>query len=81
MKRVTSGLIGLGLVASLGLVTAPAGVAETAPPTNAVDQVTGQDELPNPLEDKRRALREQAVTITQHRFGNHDPSFDRVLPR
>ena len=26
-------------------------------------------------------LREQAVTITQHRFGNHDPSFDRVLPR
>ena len=26
-------------------------------------------------------LREQAVTITQHRFGNHDPSFDQVLPR
>jgi RHH-type proline utilization regulon transcriptional repressor/proline dehydrogenase/delta 1-pyrroline-5-carboxylate dehydrogenase len=26
-------------------------------------------------------LREQAVTITTHRFGNHDPAFDRVLPR
>lgn len=25
-------------------------------------------------------LREQSVTITQHRFGNPDPSFDRVLP-
>lgn len=62
MKRVTTGLLGLGLVASLGLVTAPASVAETAPPANAVDQVNGQDELPNPLEDKRRALREQAVT-------------------
>ena len=26
-------------------------------------------------------LREQSVTITNHRFGNHDPAFDRVLPR
>ncbi len=26
-------------------------------------------------------LREQAVTITTHRFGNHDPAFERVLPR
>lgn len=26
-------------------------------------------------------LREQSVTITTHRFGNHDPAFDRVLPR
>ena len=26
-------------------------------------------------------LREQSVTITAHRFGNHDPSFERVLPR
>ncbi len=62
MKRVTTGLLGLGLVASLGLVTAPAGVAETAPPTSAADEVSGEHELPNPLEDKRRALREQAVT-------------------
>jgi len=26
-------------------------------------------------------LREQAVTITTHRFGNHDVAFDNVLPR
>jgi RHH-type proline utilization regulon transcriptional repressor/proline dehydrogenase/delta 1-pyrroline-5-carboxylate dehydrogenase len=26
-------------------------------------------------------LQEQAVTITNHRFGNHDPEFDLVLPR
>ncbi|WP_374999378.1 bifunctional proline dehydrogenase/L-glutamate gamma-semialdehyde dehydrogenase [Aeromicrobium sp. CTD01-1L150] len=26
-------------------------------------------------------LREQAVSITTHRFGNHDASFDAVLPR
>ncbi|MFC5678924.1 proline dehydrogenase family protein [Aeromicrobium endophyticum] len=26
-------------------------------------------------------LREQSVSITHHRFGNHDATFDRVLPR
>jgi RHH-type proline utilization regulon transcriptional repressor/proline dehydrogenase/delta 1-pyrroline-5-carboxylate dehydrogenase len=26
-------------------------------------------------------LREQSISITQHRFGNHDAEFDRVLPR
>ncbi len=26
-------------------------------------------------------VREQAVSITNHRFGNHDPAFDDVLPR
>ena len=26
-------------------------------------------------------LYEQAVSITNHRFGNHDPAFDQVLPR
>ena len=26
-------------------------------------------------------LREQAISITTHRFGNHDASFDKVLPR
>ncbi|MDQ3156735.1 MAG: bifunctional proline dehydrogenase/L-glutamate gamma-semialdehyde dehydrogenase [Actinomycetota bacterium] len=26
-------------------------------------------------------LREQSVTITTHRFGNHDTAFDQVLPR
>lgn len=26
-------------------------------------------------------LQEQSITITNHRFGNHDPEFDLVLPR
>lgn len=62
MKRVTTGLVGLGLAASLGLAYAPASVAETAPPVSGAERVSKNHELPNPLEDKRRALREQAVT-------------------
>ena len=64
MKRVTSGLVGLTLAASLGLAYASPGSAAPAPPTNAQDQPSkvGKDELPNPLEQKRRALRETAVT-------------------
>lgn len=64
MKRVTSGLVGLTLAASLGLAYASPGTAAPAPPTNVKDQPTkvGKDELPNPLEDKRRGLRETAVT-------------------
>ena len=62
MKRVTTGLLGLGLAASMGLAFTPASVAETAPPSSGADQVSKNHELPNPLEDKRRALREQAVT-------------------
>ncbi len=61
MKRVTTGLLSLGLAASLGLATAPASVAEPAPPVSGADRVSRDHELPNPLEDKRRALREQAV--------------------
>ena len=26
-------------------------------------------------------LQEQSISITNHRFGNHDVEFDRVLPR
>jgi immune inhibitor A len=62
VKRVTTGLLGLGLAASLGLANAPASAAETAPPISGADKVAKEHELPNPLEDKRRALREQAVT-------------------
>ncbi|WP_456697438.1 immune inhibitor A domain-containing protein [Aeromicrobium sp. P5_D10] len=64
MKRVSSGLIGLTLVSALGLAYASPGSAEPAPPTNAADHPskTGKDDLPNPLESKRRALREAAVT-------------------
>jgi immune inhibitor A len=64
VKRVIPGLVGLTLVASLGLAYASPSTAAPAPPTNAQDQPTkvGKDELPNPLEDKRRALRETALT-------------------
>ncbi|MBD8606084.1 immune inhibitor A [Aeromicrobium sp. CFBP 8757] len=64
MKRVIPGLVGLTLAASLGLAYASPSSAAPAPPTNATDQPTkvGKDELPNPLEQKRRALREAGLT-------------------
>ncbi len=63
MKRVTSGLVGLGLAASLGLAYASPSTATSAPPVSGSDRVDkSQDELPNPLEEKRRTLRESAVS-------------------
>ncbi len=62
MKRVTSGLVGLGLAASLGLAYAAPSTAQSSPPVSGSDRADKKDELPNPLEDKRRALRETALT-------------------
>jgi immune inhibitor A len=67
VKRVIPGLVGLTLAASLGLAYASPSSAAPAPPTNTGDQPAkakkvGKDELPNPLEQKRRALRETALT-------------------
>jgi immune inhibitor A len=63
VKRVTSGLVGLSLAASLGMAYASPGSASPAPPVAGSDHVTNQkDELPSPLEDKRRAMRESAIT-------------------
>jgi len=64
VKRVTTGLVGLGLMASFGVAFAPPSVAESAgaPPANGPSRVSNEHELANPLEDKRRALREEAVT-------------------
>ncbi len=62
MKRLTSGVLGLGLVASLGLTFAAPTSAEPAPPTAGPDRADRDHDLPNPLEDKRRQLREEAVT-------------------
>jgi immune inhibitor A len=67
VKRVIPGLVGLTLAASLGLVYASPSSAAPAPPTSSADQPgkagkVGKDELPNPLEQKRRALRETALT-------------------
>ncbi|MEJ7634365.1 immune inhibitor A domain-containing protein [Aeromicrobium sp.] len=63
MKRVTSGLVGLTLAASLGLAYASPGTAAPAPPVNSTDRPDKvKDDLPNPLEQKRRALRETGLT-------------------
>ncbi len=63
MKRVTSGLVGLGLAATLGFAYASPSTATSAPPVSGSDRVDkSQDELPNPLEEKRRSLRESAVS-------------------
>ena len=63
MKRVTSGLVGLGLAASLGIAYAAPGSAAPAPPVSDSDRVAQKkDELSSPMEDKRRALRESAIT-------------------
>ncbi|MDQ3155655.1 MAG: immune inhibitor A [Actinomycetota bacterium] len=61
MRRVTSGLLGLGLVASFGVAYATPSTASSAPPVSGADRVEKHDELPNPLEDKRRALREAGL--------------------
>lgn len=60
MKRVTTGVVGLGLMASMGFAGAAA--AQPAPPIQQPDQASRAHDLPNPQEDKRRALRDQAVT-------------------
>ena len=61
MKRVTSGILSLGLAASIGLTIATPATAAQAPPTSGADRAEKDHDLPNPLEDKRRELREQAV--------------------
>jgi immune inhibitor A len=61
------GLLGLSLASGLGLALGPAAIA--APPAKAPAAAPAVsepqqlvDELPNPLEDKRRSMREQAVS-------------------
>ncbi|HZI97201.1 MAG TPA: immune inhibitor A domain-containing protein [Actinomycetales bacterium] len=64
MRRTTAGLISLALVAG-GAAAVAAPAASAAPPEGpavAPQAQPVQDELPNPLEDKRRALRETALT-------------------
>ncbi len=60
MKRLTSGVVSLGLAASLGLAFAAPTTA--APPSQEPQRAEKEHDLPNPLETKRRELREQAVT-------------------
>jgi immune inhibitor A len=66
VRKVVVGLLGAAMVTSVGILV-PAG-ATAAPPVDPapVAKASGAnsapvDDLPNPLEDKRRALREAAV--------------------
>jgi len=65
VRKVVAGLLGAAMVTSVGVLL-PA-VAQAAPPVEPVTALPGArsagvDDLPGPLEDKRRALREQAVS-------------------
>lgn len=64
MRKVVVGLLGAAMVTTVG--TAVPAAAFAAPPSDPApaaqaEQALPVDDLPNPLEDKRRALREQAV--------------------
>ncbi|GGK96773.1 protease [Mangrovihabitans endophyticus] len=63
MRKVVMGLLGASLVTSVG-ISVPA-AASAAPPVDPAPAArpgsAPVDDLPNPLEDKRRALRAQAV--------------------
>jgi immune inhibitor A len=66
VRKVVVGLLGVSLVTSVGImlptVASAAPPVDPAPAAKAVSKPAAIDDLPNPLEDKRRALREQAVT-------------------
>ena len=63
MKRVTTGLVGLGLAASVGFAYASPGMAQPAPDVAGQEQTRESgDALPQPLETKRQALRDTAIT-------------------
>jgi immune inhibitor A len=65
VRKVSAGLFSLALAATFGLSVTSAGNA--APPLEistapAASELSAPDELPNPAEDKRRALRQEALT-------------------
>ena len=61
MRKVVAGLLGAAMVTSVGALLPS--VAQAAPPAEPAAKASQRttDELPNPLEDKRRELRERAV--------------------
>ncbi|GAA0524430.1 immune inhibitor A [Paractinoplanes ferrugineus] len=66
VRKVVSGLLGAAIVTSVGVllpaVAQAAPPADTIPATSSGEKSAPIDDLPNPLEEKRRALREQAVS-------------------
>ncbi len=64
MRKVVVGLVGLSL-AGLSVAIAPSALATNTPVVTRVAEKaepTPSDDLPNPLEEKRRDLREQALS-------------------
>jgi immune inhibitor A len=65
VRKVVAGLLGASLVSAVGIsfptVASAAPPVDPAPAAKAAAKSSQIDDLPNPLEDKRRALREQAV--------------------
>ena len=63
MRKVVVGLLGAAMVTSVGIMLPT--LAQAAPPVDqpaaAPKKLSQSDELPNPFEDKRRELREQAI--------------------
>jgi immune inhibitor A len=66
VRKVSAGLFSLALAATIGLSFASAGNAaaprEATGTAPAAAEVSTPDELPSPLEDKRRELRQEALT-------------------
>jgi len=68
MRKIVIGLLGLSLASGLGTSLSAVALAAPAPSTPSALQATGEpalvtsDELPDPLESKRRELREQGLT-------------------
>lgn len=68
MRKIVAGLLAVSLATGLGgAVISPAlasavPAADTSAAVGTPDPVSLVDELPNPMEDKRRALREEAIT-------------------
>ena len=63
VRKVVVGLLGAAMVTSVGVMLPTVGVSGApgrARPRRKASQRPPVDDLPNPLEDKRRALREQA---------------------
>ena len=61
MRRTTAGLVSLALVAG-GAAAIAAPSASAAPPQQRPEAAPVEHDLPNPLEEKRRELRETALT-------------------
>ena len=64
MRRTTAGLLGLALASGVGVSLAgtPANAAPLAASGSQASEAQGADELPNAAEDKRRALRAEAIS-------------------